>query len=162
MRQRKSEWSEKLLDPRWQKKRLEMLSAAEWMCCKCYDSQATLHVHHLFYDGREPWEYEEGEMTVLCDVCHQGEHEWRKDAEHELLQALRKRGFFAQSIFRIVNGFNNVNIYREEDVTASVIEWVMSNGSIFERLENQYFMWLHNELERIKKESNDNQAQANP
>ena len=45
------EYAEKLKDPRWQKKRLEILERDAWVCQKCFDTKSTLHVHHRIYNG---------------------------------------------------------------------------------------------------------------
>jgi hypothetical protein len=64
-------YAEKLKDPRWQKRRLEVLESAGWKCSSCERSDATLHVHHRRYvGGREPWEYEDDELESLCEHCH--------------------------------------------------------------------------------------------
>lgn len=71
----KTNYSEKLKDPRWQKRRLEKLGAGCWRCEKCSSTQVTLHVHHIKYvKGREPWEYADDELQVLCATCHSAEH----------------------------------------------------------------------------------------
>jgi hypothetical protein len=71
---------EKLKDPRWQKKRLEVLTAGDWTCVECGDKESTLHVHHRqYFKGREPWEYEVGQLEVLCASCHQSGHENPED-----------------------------------------------------------------------------------
>ena len=76
---------EKLKDPRWQKKRLEVLSTAAWTCASCNDKTQTLHVHHRqYFKGREPWEYEVGQLEVLCEACHGANHE---SEDHLLLAA---------------------------------------------------------------------------
>jgi hypothetical protein len=73
-------YSELLLDPRWQKKRLQILEAAEWRCAHCEDSEKTLHVHHLLYrKGAKPWEYEDRELIVLCADCHKSDHRLRDE-----------------------------------------------------------------------------------
>lgn len=55
-------YSEKLKDPRWQRKRLEILEAAKFKCEDCGNSKNTLTVHHCYYEfGREwTWEIETG------------------------------------------------------------------------------------------------------
>lgn len=64
-------YSEKLLDPRWQKKRLEILQRDSFTCRNCSSMEKTLHVHHLNYErGVEPWEYPEYYMVTLCKDCH--------------------------------------------------------------------------------------------
>ena len=67
---------EKLKDPRWQKKRLESLEKASWSCSACGGTEDTLHVHHKqYFKGREPWEYETGQLEVLCEKCHEEAHD---------------------------------------------------------------------------------------
>jgi hypothetical protein len=70
-------YAEKLQDINWQKKRLELFELRGWKCEKCGVSEKTqLHCHHRFYiNGREPWEYDNDVFQVLCNECHQKEHD---------------------------------------------------------------------------------------
>lgn len=64
-------YAEKLLDPRWQKKRLKILERDNWTCRKCGDVNSSLHVHHLKYKyGKSPWEYPQKDLITLCKDCH--------------------------------------------------------------------------------------------
>lgn len=66
----------KLQDPRWQRKRLEMLDDAGWKCQTCGAEDRRLEVHHICYrKGAEPWEYEQHELRVLCSEHHERLHE---------------------------------------------------------------------------------------
>jgi hypothetical protein len=68
-------YSEKLKDPRWQRRRLHMLEAAGWKCSGCQAEDKTLHVHHKLYrKGADPWEYSDDELAVLCEGCHGRDH----------------------------------------------------------------------------------------
>ena len=60
---------EKLKDPRWQKKRLEVMQRDEWKCRDCFSKDKQLHVHHCFYEN-EPWEIENKYLITLCSDCH--------------------------------------------------------------------------------------------
>jgi hypothetical protein len=65
---------EKLKDPRWQKKRLEVFELNDWTCTACESKEKTLHVHHKAYKkNAEPWEYDINELDCLCESCHQNE-----------------------------------------------------------------------------------------
>ena len=67
----KQSYAEKLRDPRWQKKRLEILERDGWTCRCCGDEDKTLHIHHRYYlRGIEPWEYELESLITLCEHCH--------------------------------------------------------------------------------------------
>lgn len=68
-------YSEKLRDPRWQRKRLEVLQRENFKCQHCYAADKTLNVHHTIYrKGAAPWEYEDRLLMVLCEDCHRNWH----------------------------------------------------------------------------------------
>ena len=67
----KSTYWEQLRDPRWQRKRLEVMERANFTCEQCGDKASTLNVHHMAYlKGRRPWEYEQCQLVCLCETCH--------------------------------------------------------------------------------------------
>lgn len=53
-------------------------------CCRLGDKPT--QTHHIFYDGRKPWEYDPEDVVLLCDTCH-------KEIEMELRR-------FRRSVFR--------------------------------------------------------------
>jgi len=63
-------YSEKLKDPRWQKKRLEIMEKDNFKCRDCGDSQNTLSVHHCHYEKGDPWDTDSEFLMTLCDDCH--------------------------------------------------------------------------------------------
>ena len=66
---------EKLKDPRWQRKRLEVLAEHDFHCEVCGDDETTLHVHHKqYFKGRDPWEYASAQLSVVCESCHANQH----------------------------------------------------------------------------------------
>lgn len=70
-------YAEKLKDPRWQKRRLELLEAAKWQCEDCRSKTNTLHVHHGCYiRATDPWDYPDDVMHVLCESCHDMTQGW--------------------------------------------------------------------------------------
>jgi len=71
-------YSEKLKDPRWQKKRLEIMQRDEFMCQLCQETEETLVIHHYKYSG-EPWDVEDKYLMTLCESCHESEHRDMKE-----------------------------------------------------------------------------------
>lgn len=62
-------------NPLWQKRRLEVMEEAEFMCQMCFNGENQLHVHHKRYvKGRRIWEYDSNELVVLCHECHEVAH----------------------------------------------------------------------------------------
>lgn len=68
-------YSDLLKDPRWQKKRLQILQRDNFKCRSCDDDSKTLHVHHTLYDTELlPWEYANDDLITLCETCHDATH----------------------------------------------------------------------------------------
>jgi 5-methylcytosine-specific restriction endonuclease McrA len=66
-----SNYSQMLRDPRWQRKRLEVMKRAEFCCEACGDKSEELNVHHKYYDrGVAPWDYPVSAYQCLCCSCH--------------------------------------------------------------------------------------------
>lgn len=82
-------YAEKLKDPRWQRKRLEVFERAKFKCEDCGRSDKTLHAHHCFYvSRRNPWEYNLG-LICVCESCHTARQATEQDVYMHL--ALRMR-----------------------------------------------------------------------
>ena len=82
------DYKSQYMHPKWQKRRLEMLEAAGFMCQCCESTEDTLHVHHKRYiKGRDIWDYDDDQLEVLCADCHKYEH-FQKDELANLLEKL--------------------------------------------------------------------------
>lgn len=76
---------EKLRDPRWQKKRLEILERDNFTCQACQTKEKTLSIHHKYYDFKiEPWDYDNKTLITLCDRCHTEMDGVRKSLIHSM------------------------------------------------------------------------------
>jgi uncharacterized protein YlaI len=62
-------YAEKLKNPKWQKKRLEILNRDNFCCQKCGDAETELRVHHKKYNGN-PWDAADEDLITLCKICH--------------------------------------------------------------------------------------------
>ena len=68
-------FSDQYKDPRWQKKRLEIMERDEFTCKGCGDMESTLNVHHSYYlKGNKVWDYQNWMLVTLCEKCHQRFH----------------------------------------------------------------------------------------
>lgn len=69
-------YKEKLKDPRWIKRRREIMERDDHRCMICGEDSLLLNVHHLRYrKGAEPWEYDDCELVTLCEDCHKTVHD---------------------------------------------------------------------------------------
>lgn len=70
------DYKEKLKDPRWIKRRREIMERDNHRCMICGEDMSMLNVHHLHYrNDAEPWEYNDSELATLCEDCHKMVHE---------------------------------------------------------------------------------------
>uniref|UniRef100_A0A6H2A2N3 Putative HNH endonuclease n=1 Tax=viral metagenome TaxID=1070528 RepID=A0A6H2A2N3_9ZZZZ len=98
-----STYSEKLKDPKWQKKRLEIFQRDNWQCKNCGSKEKTLNVHHCwyYYGKKDPWEYDDKSLVTLCENCHKDEEKMRESAEGDLLTVLRQGGYTWLDIYEL-------------------------------------------------------------
>jgi 5-methylcytosine-specific restriction endonuclease McrA len=101
----------KIKDPRWSKKREDILIRDKYVCQRCgvmhkfglhfledqsdidyqsWEEDTTiLEVHHINYSG-EPWEAKDIDLITLCDHCH--DHvEYLKQGGYNMPLAVIKR-----------------------------------------------------------------------
>lgn len=101
-------YQEKLLDPRWQKIRLEIFERDGWKCRICRSESETLHVHHTYYEpGKEPWDYHSS-LVTLCSSCHEAEPSIRSGYLLMLKKALDAEGFVSDDIYTLTTFVLNI------------------------------------------------------
>lgn len=133
-------YADKLKDPRWQKKRLEILSRDGFSCKDCYNDKKTLHVHHLNYIyGKEPWDYPNEYFTTLCEDCHSQITTYRKIAEEEIIESFRlkiKTTFHINCVNQVFEKFDDLDglfymlwemLDRQDDVNESLRHTLFPN-----------------------------------
>lgn len=109
---RREEYLRKLRDPRWQRKRLEIMQRDQFTCQLCDATEETLNVHHNYYtQGAEPWEYPETALVTLCETCHSEETENRRSEEALLLDVCRKLGLHASGLNGIAIALHGLGDY---------------------------------------------------
>lgn len=137
---KKNDYAEKLRDPRWQKKRLEILARDGWECKWCGDKESTLHVHHLWYTKNDPWDAEDVSLITLCESCHETETEDRKGQEETLLGVVRRTRLSAGDVLRLAGAINESKI--TDEVTWSEMCWAFFHDGMREEIHQKYHEWL--------------------
>ena len=90
----RTDYSRLLLDPRWQRLRLEVFQRDGFTCQCCGAKDRTLHAHHTFYEREAlPWDYPVASLVTLCDYCHQAEHAALDEAKKAFLIQVASSGF---------------------------------------------------------------------
>lgn len=94
-RERSSAYSAKLRDPRWQKKRLSILERDDFACQSCFDTESTLHVHHQYYTGGDPWDIPNEALITLCEECHEDEGQIGAEERQTFVRVFQHHGWLA-------------------------------------------------------------------
>ena len=122
-------YAEKLKDPRWQKKRLEIFNRDNWKCTKCGNDKITLAVHHESYSGN-PWEVSNDKLTTICEPCHKKEHKISelKKYEEEIVYGKKYR------VCSIWSDRTVDFIFKPHQKSKSIIDLENERGEISEKL----------------------------
>ena len=114
-------YSDKLKDPRWQRKRLEVLERADFTCENCGDSESTLHVHHGYYEWNlDPWEYDTKTLHCLCDPCHKLAELSRKKIAKEAGKLII--GDATDSALQLLEYLSDPNL-QDSEYIGEIVEW---------------------------------------
>jgi hypothetical protein len=130
-------YSEKLKDPRWQRRRLEVLKAAEFRCQDCGDTTKTLAVHHGRYErGKEPWEAANHDLICLCEESHQYRHSLEAEIKTGM-SCLPLHLLNALSTTALVMGHVGMNMEDRfgKDLSIKVHETVMAKHASWNNVE---------------------------
>lgn len=129
----KQEWFALFKDPRWQKKRLQILERDGFACKNCGDANSTLNVHHTFYWDKEdevpPWDYNDVSLMTLCDSCHDLEHKEISIHREQLIRVISEAGLGScLKLDTLIDAFAlSLETYENED--ADVFAWAIQSIS---------------------------------
>ena len=141
----KKTYREKLKDPRWQKKRLEILSLHEFECQDCGSKENTLHVHHPYYEkGKEPWDYDENVLMCVCDDCHKYAH-YQEDIFNEYINKVKNGGAGRNLMFYagLIAGYSHDGPF---DIEVVDYEFAEGLGVCFKKTPEEVIEALDNKI----------------
>lgn len=70
-----NDYKDQYKDPRWQKKRLEIMERDGFACRFCESKDKMLNVHHTDYQkGKKIYDYPNHWLITLCEDCHKDLH----------------------------------------------------------------------------------------
>ena len=143
----KSDYAKDRLNPRWQKKRLEIMKLDDFKCIECESGSKTLNVHHSYYiSGRKPWRYPNWSLSTLCEDCHKSRHDFglQHDDENE-----RENGTFDS--FESWERYMSWLTKNSEDREIDDLWWLMADLSII--IKNKGFKTAKEIMADLSRES---------
>ena len=149
-------YAEKLRDPRWQKRRLEVLERDEFACQWCSDDASTLAVHHLYYvKGKDPWDYPLDAYLTLCEACHKADRQEREEVERNLLDSLKRARLHSGDLEDLTELFlcvkENLPFYRDVEMFISALGWMADDKNIVNRFIARYLRSIQGPAKTEKK-----------
>lgn len=146
----KSEYSQKLRDPRWQKLRLEIMSRDEFECKHCFEKNKTLNVHHWGYNG-DPWNVEPKSLITLCEDCHAEETENVKESIKECVQSLKLSGFGSIAFSSLAKIFEDTDRgWNTYEPAYDVIKMIVDDDELWYPLQDLFWKRLQEKREKEK------------
>jgi len=103
-------YKEKLLDPRWQKKRLQILDRDNFTCQCCADNTRTLNVHHKSYFNN-PWDVDNAELITYCSDCHLLIELIKKVRDFDKIKKIIKKNLFAATLYAVYIDKDTIDLY---------------------------------------------------
>ena len=133
-------YKEKFKDPRWQKKRLQILERDLFACKLCSDTTSTLHVHHRYYEGyKDPWDYNNSCLITLCESCHEIEETSIKQYYELFYETLRKSIFMSDDWREIAAAIHYSKTNLKPSQLAELIHRVLVDDELQDVLHYKYF-----------------------
>jgi hypothetical protein len=113
----KNNYLDQYKDPRWQKKRLEIMKRDEFSCQSCNDTESTLNVHHRvpYRKNIKIWDYENDELITLCENCHKEITEYIR-ISYTILMGRCWNADSAMEMYRIMSEIDGMNPYQLNSV----------------------------------------------
>lgn len=80
-------------NPKWLDFASNLKKKRGWKCERCGYIGGNLRVHHLAYSdrNRDPWDYHERHLVVICEDCHNKEHNIRTIPDDECMSEEKKK-----------------------------------------------------------------------
>ena len=118
MNTKQTSYSEKLRDPRWQKKRLCVMQRDGFACRDCGDEKSTLQVHHCHYEKGGPWMTDERFLLTLCADCHEKRGEIEHDLKSFFNEVLASTPVGALDAIIELHGSQALDVFRLSSISA--------------------------------------------
>jgi len=84
------EYTDKLKNPHWQRKRLEIMQRDDFTCQMCKDTETTLNIHHKkYFKDKEPWDIDNKYLITLCEDCHNEIEQLKNDNKNLIYNKIR-------------------------------------------------------------------------
>lgn len=132
-------YAEKLQDPRWQRKRLEVMSRDNFTCRHCKTTESSLNIHHIAYNHGDPWDIKNELLITLCQPCHEKEGERIKTSFASLINILKSRGCMSDHVDAIASAFSELPDEFFEKYTVDFgLMYFFSNRTLLESILKKY------------------------
>lgn len=123
-------YSDKLRDPRWQKRRLETLNRDSFSCRYCGDKESELQVHHLKYSG-DPWDTELEDLVTTCVHCHKVIEASKKFFSLDLIFSVIKKVMWIGKVDGSTNYRMTMLFFSPQGVRCFVVADLDSGGEVY-------------------------------
>lgn len=134
----KNEYYQRLKDPRWQKKRLDIMDRDNFSCQICGATKKTLNIHHKRYlVHKEIWDVPDSLLVTLCEDCHQQEAENLTSVVQDITSIIRQK-FFSNSIYTLTQALISERFELPENELAEIILFAFTDDKTINQIKKNY------------------------
>jgi hypothetical protein len=144
-------YADKLKDPRWQKKRLEVFERDNFTCTLCGDKLTTLHVHHREYLGyADPWEYTLDILTTHCSHCHTAVEHFKSGSFRPtfIFKEINTAGIPHMVCFSKADGEVKIRIVAYDPINECIVDLIQIREEKMEILYSEFIKFKEKNAER--------------
>lgn len=128
-------YTDKLLDKRWQEKRLAIILRDNNKCRHCGASHKSLNVHHIKYTG-EPWECPDAFLITLCFGCHEKAEELKVDMYY-FYKIIMEKNLSKENLLPLLWNLDDVNIDNKQQFF-DALGWLITQPEEMELIINKH------------------------
>ena len=129
-------YKDQIKSPKWQRRRLEILSRDNFTCQVCGAKEETLHVHHICYlKEKEIWDYPDNLLITLCESCHETEHKFKDEWIKNAIMKINTLGFMHVEICAMLYALHfelDSGLKSPEDIFGDVFSYATGIMRIWE------------------------------
>ena len=134
-------YSDKLNDPRWLKRKSEIVTRDDFKCQFWHKHHGPFSVHHKYYEyGRDPWDYPDEALITVCQKCHDKLNDRSEDMYNckcfKWKQPLKKHARIAKSAIEKIKKYKD---QKYKKIYFEVLEEQVSKiFSVFENIKGKH------------------------
>lgn len=103
-----------------------------------------LHVHHIGYDGNNPWDTSDKLLITLCSECHEIEERNLDEYKKTIFNDIRRNGFTSLTLTSMMNIFSDTDRgWSFNEPSLDIIKMVVDDDELWEKMSEIFWQRIN-------------------